>query len=303
MPTSYNLADKNIRKTYVYMTGFFIFVIFVGFVFSQVFARSEILYIAFIFALVMNFVSYWYSDKIVLAMYRAKQIEKRDNPEVYRIVENLCLTAGLPIPKIYIIPENQPNAFATGRSPQNASIVFTQGILQILDKRELEGVAAHELSHVGNRDILISTVAVVLAGFVAMMADFFMRLSFWGFRGRDNKNQNPIMLIVGVAAAILAPIAATLIQLAISRNRELLADSSGVLLTRDPEGLATALEKISRSNIPMMMANHATNHLFISDPEKKQRGEGEESISWFAKIFMTHPPIQERIRLLREMEK
>ncbi len=301
MATLYTLSESNIRKTWLYMFGFLIFVIFIGFIFAQASGRPEILYFAFVIALIMNFVSYYYSDKIVLAIYGAKEADKKTNPELYRIIENLTMSAGLPMPKIYIINEAQPNAFATGRSPNKAAIAFTRGIIEILDKRELEGVAAHELSHIGNRDILISTIAVILGGFVAMMADFFLRISFWGGRSRD-RNQNPAILIIAIVGAILAPIAATLIRLAISRKREFLADSSGALLTRDPEGLASALEKLSRSSQQLTNPNHATAHLFIVNPLKENENN-EENISWIAKLFMTHPPIQERIKILRSMEK
>lgn len=300
MPTLYTQKEKNIRKTFIYMTGFFVFVIFIGFIFAQALGSPNILYIAFIFALFMNFLSYWYSDKIVLTMYGARQIKKKDNPELHRIVENLCISAGLPVPKIYVIPDLSPNAFATGRNPKNASIAFTEGIIKLLDKRELEGVCAHELAHIGNRDILLSTIIVVLVGFVAILADLFLRFTFWGFGSRHSRNQNPIIFILAIIAAILAPIAATLIQLAISRKREFLADATGALTTRDPEGLASALEKIASSSIPMRRINHATAHLFIYSPLKQE--EKNSRTSWFAKLFMTHPPIEERIKALRGME-
>lgn len=299
MATLYTLSERNIHKTWLYMAGFLVFVVFMGFVFAQASGYRVILYFALAIALIMNFVSYYYSDKIVLAMYRAKEADKKSNPELYRIVENLTMSAGLPMPKIYLIDEAQPNAFATGRSPNHAVIAFTRGIVELLDKRELEGVTAHELSHIGNRDILISTIAVILAGFVATLADIFLRMSLWGGRNR-NRNQNPVILIVALVGAILAPIAATLIRLAISRKREFLADSSGALLTRDPEGLASALEKLERSQQPLNSPNHATAHLFIVNPLKETKN-GEQNISWITKLFMTHPPIKERIKLLREM--
>lgn len=299
MPTLYTLSENNIRKTWVYMIGFFLFVILIGFIFAQASGQPEILYFAIAVALIMNIISYYYSDKIVLAMYEAKEADRKNNPELYRIVENLTMSAGLPMPKIYIINEAQPNAFATGRSPNHAVIVFTQGIIELLDKRELEGVTAHELSHIGNRDILISTIAVILAGFVAIIADIFLRISFWGGRNR-NRNQNPIIFVIALVGALLAPIAATLIRLAISRKREFLADSTGALLTRDPEGLASALEKLERSQQPLNKVNHATAHLFIVNPLKENQDD-EQNISWIAKLFMTHPPIKERIKILRKM--
>ena len=295
----YSQQDKNVRKTWFLMTLFLVVVIGVGWAFSQIYGNPLILYIAVTFSLLMNFFSFWYSDKIVLKMSGAKPIEKKDNPELYRLAENLCITAGLPLPKIYVINDPAPNAFATGRNKEKAAVAVTTGLLERLDKTELEGVIAHELSHIGNRDILISTVIVVLVGFIAILSDFFLRFTIWGGRGRDREGDGRaqmIMMIVGIALAILAPIAATIIQLAISRKREFLADTSGALLTRYPEGLASALEKISRYSAPMKHANKATAHLYISSPFKGGKAKG-----FMAKLFMTHPPIEERIRLLREM--
>ena len=231
-------------------------------------------------------------------MARAVLVEHNQNPELYHIVENLCITAGLPVPRIYIIPENQLNAFATGRDKNHAVIAVTQGLLNRLNKTELEGVLAHELSHIGNKDMLLSTVVVILVGIIAMLSNMFMRVSFWGGRNRDNDNKaGALLMILGIVASILAPIAATLIQLAISRKREFLADASGALLTRYPEGLASALEKISSDPTPMRTANTATSHLYISNPFKGKQGQ-----SWFVKLFMTHPPVEERIKILRDMK-
>src|SRR3989344_3028238 len=248
MASIYAQADSNVRKTWLLMAGFFVFIVLLGWIFSYLLDSSAILYFAVFLSVAMSFGSYWYSDKIVLSMYRAQPIEKKDNPELYRIVENLCITAGLPVPKIYIIPEIQPNAFATGRNAKHAVVAVTQGLLKRLDKTELQGVLAHELSHIGNKDMLLSTIVAVLAGVVATLANLFMRVSFWGGgrRSNDNKgNAGLILMVLGIAAAILAPIAASLVQLAISRKREFLADADGSLLTRYPEGLAKALEKIS----------------------------------------------------------
>ncbi len=233
-------------------------------------------------------------------MCRAKPIEKKDNPELYRIVENLAITAGLPLPKIFVINESQPNAFATGRDAKHAVIAVTQGLLDKLERTELEGVIAHELSHIGNKDMLLQTVIVVLVGVVALLSNLFLRISFFGGMGRrdsrDSGNLGVILLILGIAAAILAPIAAMLIKMAISRKREFLADASGALLTRYPEGLARALEKISADSSPMKRANTSTAHLFISSPFK-----GKQSQSWFTKLFTTHPPVEERLKALRGM--
>jgi heat shock protein HtpX len=300
MSTLYSQAESNIHKTWFYLTGFLVFIIALGWLISFLTGSYVILWIAVAYSVLMSFFSYWYSDKIVLAMSRAKPIEKKDNPELYRLVENLCITAGLPLPKIYIIPEEQPNAFATGRDSKRAVIAITQGLLDKLERVELEGVIAHELSHIGNRDILLSTIVVVLVGVVVMITDLFFRISFYGgFGGRDSKDNGQlkiILLVVSLALAVLAPLFAVLIKLAISRKREFLADSSGALLTRYPEGLARALEKISRDPSPMKVANNSTAHLFIASPFK-----GKRARSWFTKLFMTHPPVEERVKALRGM--
>ncbi len=259
------------------------------------------MYFAVIFSILMNVAAYWYSDKIVLKMARAIPVEHKSAPELYHIVENLCITAGLPIPKIYLIRERQPNAFATGRDPKHAVIAVTEGLLEKLDRSELEGVLAHELSHVGNRDMLLSTVVVVLVGFISIISDMFLRSTFWGGMGRrDDRGSGQagaIMMVAGVALSILAPISATLIQLAISRKREFLADASGALLTRYPEGLASALQKISSDATPMRVANNTTAHLWLDNPFK-----GQKEVSFLRKLFMTHPPIEERIKALKGLK-
>lgn len=299
MPTLYTQADSNIRKTWILLVFFLFFIIVLGWLFSYLMDSQIILWIAVFFSILMSFSSYWYSDKIVLLMTRAKPIKKSDNPELYRIVENLCITAGLPLPKIYILNEAQPNAFATGRDPKHAVIALTKGLLDKLDRNELEGVIAHELSHIGNRDMFLGTVVVVLVGIVAIISNYFLRISYWGGRSRrGSRNQKgSLLFILGILAAILAPIAATLIKLAISRKREFLADATGALLTRYPEGLASALEKISSDPSVLRVANTSTAHLYISNPFK-----GKQSRSWFTKLFMTHPPTEERIRALRGIE-
>jgi heat shock protein HtpX len=298
MATLYTQADSNIRKTWLLFTFFLIFIIVLGWFFSYLLESQVILWIAVIFSLLMNFASYWYSDKIVLLLTKAKAIEKKDNPELYRIVENLSITAGLPTPKIYILEEAQPNAFATGRDSNHAVIAVTRGLLEKLDRVELEGVIAHELSHIGNKDMLLSSMIVVLAGIASIISDFFLRISYWGGgRRRDRDSRVSILFFFGIAAAVLAPIAATLIRLSISRKREFLADATGALLTRYPEGLARALEKISMDNNPLRVANNATSHLYISNPFK-----AKQSPNWLVKLFMTHPPVEERIKALREMK-
>ncbi|MFA7170351.1 MAG: M48 family metallopeptidase, partial [Candidatus Paceibacterota bacterium] len=225
----------------------------------------------------------------------AEPIKKEDSPELYRIVENLSIASGIPMPKVFILNEAQPNAFATGRDEKHAVIAVTKGLLGKLERNEIEGVIAHEISHIRNKDILLQTAVVVLVGIITIVSDFFIRISFYS-GDRDNKN-NGIMIVLGIIAAVLAPIAASLIQLSISRKREFLADASGALLTRYPEGLASALEKISSDSTPIRTANNSNAHLFISSPLR-----GKESKSWFSKLFLTHPPVEERIANLRGMK-
>ncbi|EKE25115.1 MAG: hypothetical protein ACD_5C00289G0004 [uncultured bacterium] len=290
MASLYTEADKNTRLTWIYITGFLIFVIGVGYFFAQIMGSRGILYGAVLFSTLMSVGSYWWSDKIVLSMSGAKEVTHDNARELYHLVENLCITAGLPTPKIYIIEDSAPNAFATGRNPEHGVICVTTGILQKLEKNELEGVLAHELSHIGNRDILLSTVVVVLVGFIALIADWFQHWAFFGGGDDDNENSNPLFMIAGILLSLLAPLAATLIQLAISRKREYLADASAALLTRYPEGLARALEKISSDKEPLEAANRATAHLYIANPFKGGN---------IAKLFSTHPPIEERVARLR----
>lgn len=295
MATLYTQQRSNIAKTWVYMTGFFLLLIGIGFFVSQYYGNANILYIFAGFSIFMNVISYWYSDKIVLSMYRAVPVAKADNPELYTIVENLAITAGLPMPRVYIVPDTAPNAFATGRDKNHASIAVTSGLLSILNKNELEGVVAHEMAHVGNRDILIATVVVVLVGLVSIIANIFTNsLFFGGGRNRNREGSSPIFMIIGIVFIVLSPIVAMLIQFAISRKREYLADASGALLTRYPEGLASALEKISKYSQPLQRVNAATAHLFISNP---LGGSGKK----IAGLFATHPPAEDRIRILRNM--
>lgn len=303
MASLYTQSDSNRRKTWLLLTVFFVVIILIGYVFSYSMQNSSILYGAVIFSFVFSFFSYWFSDKIVLAMSKAKEIDHESNRELYHLVENLCLTAGLPLPKIYLIDDTAPNAFATGRDKDHAVIAVTSGLLQKLDKAELEGVIAHELSHIGNRDILLSTLVTVLVGIIVLLADWFRRWSFFGGgrRRSNDSGDNQLGLIIGIAAivlSILAPIFAYLIQFSISRKREFLADADGALLTRYPEGLARALEKISADPEPLEVANRATAHLYIASPLKEDAGR---RTSWLTRAFSTHPPIQERIKKLRDM--
>ena len=289
----YTHKSANIRKTWLLISLFLILIIAVGWVVSLAFENQAILYGAVSFSLVMNILAYWFSDKIALSIARAKPVERRDLPELYNIVENLSIAAGLPMPRLYIINEPQINAFATGRNPKNSTVAVTTSALQKLNRTELEGVLAHELSHIGNRDILVSTIAVVLSGVIAMIADIFLRSLMWS---DGDRRGGGLVVVAAVAAAILAPFAAMLLRLSVSRKREFLADASGALLTRYPEGLASALEKIGHDANLMRSASDATAHLYISNPFK-----GKERASWFVKLFMTHPPIEERIEILRGM--
>ncbi len=271
---------------------FLVFIIALGWVFSRNFGDPSILYIAIGFSFFMNSLSYWFSDKIALAINGAHPLNHEQNPEILHLVENLCITAGLPLPKIYLIDEPAINAFATGRNKEHATIALTRGAVEKLNRAELEGVIAHELSHIGNKDILLSTVVVVLVGFIALISHWFLRFSFFGGRrGRDNEGGS-YLAIAGIILAILSPLAATLIQLAISRKREYLADADGALLTRYPEGLASALEKIAQDQTLLPYANDATAHLYIANQFKGKK---------LSSFFSTHPPIEERIRILRGM--
>jgi len=295
----YTQVDSNNRKTWLYLFGFLILIIGLGWLISYLMQSQFILWLAVALSIGLSFFSYWFSDKIVLRIARAKLIEKKDNPELYRLVENLCITAGLPVPKVYIIQEAQPNAFATGRDPKHGVIAVTTGLLEQLDRVELEGVIAHELAHIGNKDILLSTMVVVMVGVVVIITDFFFRMAFWGGgNGRDSGSGQAriIMIAIALILAILAPLLAQMMKMAISRKREFLADATGALLTRYPDGLARALEKISRNATPLKTANDATSHLFIVSPFK-----GKESKSWLHRLFMTHPPIEDRVRRLKEV--
>ena len=299
MSTLYTHKDENIQKTLVLIGVFLVVVLGLGYMLSVVYNNQFILTIAIIFAVVMNITSFWYSDKIALSMAHAELADENEYTDLHNIVENLSITAGLPKPQVWIIPDEAPNAFATGRDAKHASVAVTIGLLRILNKTELEGVIAHELSHVGNRDILLQSMVAVLVGFVSLIAQFVTRSLFWGgMRGRDDRNDGGVIAIVGIVFIILSPIIATLIQLAISRKREFLADASGALLTRYPEGLASALQKISAySGAPMQSANSATAHMYIANPF----GNGASVGKKISNLFATHPPVEERIKALTDM--
>jgi len=296
MSNLYTHQAQNSFKTWALMTLFFALIIMLGWFFSYFYNDVSLLFIAVVIAIFMNIFSYWFSDKIVLKLHRAKPATREEYFDLWNAVENLSISAGLPMPRLYVIEDNAPNAFATGRNKEHAVICVTTGLLNILDKNELEGVISHELSHIGNRDMLLSTVIVVMAGFVALLSDFFLRSQMWN-NSRRNQSGGAPLLVIGLVLAILTPLAATLIQLAISRKREFLADATGALLTRYPEGLANALRKISAASMSLERANNATAHLFISNPF------GSKSRSGFHKLFMTHPPIEDRIRALTSQTK
>ena len=296
MASVYTHQTQNIRKTWLIMLVFLVVVVGGGYVVAVQTGSYAILVIAVVFALIMNVTSFWFSDKIAIKSARALPADERTYRDLHNIVENLAITAGLPQPKVYIINDPAPNAFATGRSPQHAAVAVTTGLLQTLNTTELEGVVAHELSHVGNRDILVMSVVIVLVGFIAIISDIMWRVSLFGGGNRD-RGGNPILLIAGIVLIVLGPIVAQLMQLAVSRKREFLADASGALLTRYPEGLASALEKIGGYAHPMKKTSSATAHMFISNPFGATSKQGR----MMRKLFSTHPPMEERIAALREM--
>ncbi|HVM73576.1 MAG TPA: M48 family metalloprotease [Candidatus Paceibacterota bacterium] len=296
MASLYTQQSKNVFRTWLLMGVFLTIVIIVGFLAAQYYGDPTILYFAVGFALLTNVWAYWFSASIAIRSVGAMPADPLRYKELHRIVENLAITAGLPKPQVYIIEDPAPNAFATGRDKDHAVIAVTTGLLGMMDENELSGVVAHELSHVGNRDILVMTVAVVLVGFISVLANIFLRISFFG-GGRDNRNGGPLLLIAAVLAMILAPIAATLIELAISRKREFLADASGALLTRYPEGLESALQKLGQYQAPMLRASTTTAHMFITNPFG-----AHPAGAWIQKLFSTHPPIEERIEALEGLK-
>lgn len=291
----YSQIDSNKRKTALLIAIFLILIMALGW-FLGVYMNYgyELFLFAVVFSIVSALTGYYAGDKLALATTGAKEIAREDNPYVYRMVENLCLVQGMPVPKVYMIPSGALNAFATGRDPAHASIALTTGIVEALENEELEGVIAHELSHIKNYDIRVMTIVVVLVGMIALLSDMFFRVRLFGGGNRENKGGGQfgaIIVIVGVVLLVLSPIVAELIKLAVSRRREYLADASGALLTRYPEGLARALEKIS-AGPAMPHASAATAHLFIANPFKKHAISG---------LFSTHPPIEERVARLRAM--
>lgn len=297
----YQEIARNKRRTWFLILGFIIFNVTVGWIFAEILGYGQgTIILAVITSLFIALISYYQGDRVALWTAGAQAVTKQENPYVYRLVENLCITAGIPTPKIHIIPDPAMNAFATGRDPQHASIALTTGIIEQLENEELEGVIAHELSHIKNFDIRLSTIVIILVGMVALMADFFIRARYFGFGRRDSDRQSgqigAILMIIGLILAILSPVIAQLIQLAISRKREFLADASGALMTRYPEGLARALEKIQTDTRALQRANNATAHLYLASPF----GQSRRSLRT---LFSTHPPLEERIRILRQIKK
>lgn len=296
--TVYQDRARNVTKTWFLMLTFLIMVIGLGWAVSWYFNSPAILYVAVIFAVVMNIASFWFSDRIVLRLAGAQEISRESHFTLWNTVENLSITAGLPMPDVYIIGDSIPNAFATGRDQKHAVVAVTTGLVDMLSETELQGVIAHELAHIQNRDILLQTVVVILVGFVALLSDFFLRLTIFGGGGdRGEGRAQLLFVLLGIALAILSPIIATVIKLAISRKREFLADATGALITRYPEGLASALEKISNysSGKEMKRANHATAHLYFASPF----GQHERVKGFMNRLFATHPPISDRLAALR----
>jgi len=300
----YNQITSNKRNTWFLLIIFIAFFLGLGYVFGLFYGEGDeksaigLMGIFGIAAMVYAAISYYAAGKLTLAISHAKEIQKSDQPELYRAVENLSIASGIPTPKIYLIDDTALNAFATGRDPKHAAVAITKGLLDKLDKSELEGVMAHELSHVQNYDIRLQSITVALVGLIALISDIFLRSLFYGGRNRSRSRGkgNAIILLIGIVLAILSPIIAKLMHLAISREREFLADASGVLLTRYPDGLARALEKISKDTEPLEVANKATAHLYIENPLRNETG-----MKWLNNLFSTHPPIEDRIARLKSM--
>ncbi len=298
----YNQIASNKRNTWFILIIFVAFFLGVGYVFGLAYGEGDeqaaigLMGMFGIGAMIYAAISYYSAGRLTLAIARAKEISKSEQPELYRVVENLSIAGGVPTPKIYLIDDTALNAFATGRDPKHASVAITKGLLDQLDKPELEGVMAHELSHVKNYDIRLQSITVALVGLIALVSDIFLRSMFYGRRSRRSSKNGGIFILVGIALAILSPIIAKLMHLAISREREYLADASGALLTRYPEGLARALEKISKDVEPLEVANKATAHLYIENPLRNAHAG-----KWLNSLFATHPPVADRIQRLRSM--
>jgi heat shock protein HtpX len=300
----YEEIAQNKRRTWLLIIGAFVLLGAVGYLLGLIYAAGPVgLVIALILAAVMSVGSYRYGDRVVLASARAREVTPQQEPRLHNIVEGLAIAAGIPKPRVHVVPEQAPNAFATGRDPEHSSVAVTQGLLDTMNRVELEGVIGHELSHVVDRDILVGTVVATLAGAVILLSEFFMRTWWWGgLRGRDDRNggggATAILFAVGFVLLILAPIFAQIIRFSVSRQREYLADAQGAMLTRYPPGLVSALRKIAAASaIPMRSANNATAHLWLNQPSRVQG----DKMGGLEKLFSTHPPIEDRIRRLEEM--
>ncbi len=298
MATLYTHRDVNKRKTWALLTGFFVFIVILVYFSNQYYGDPNSTYVAIFFVSLFTFGNFWISHKLILMTNNAHEIKPENNLELYRLVENLSITAGLPVPKIYLINDASPNAFATGRNTKHAVVAVTSGLLAKLERDELEGVLAHELAHIGNRDMFLATAVSVSVGLIVLLADWLSRTLLFGEHRRDNNSERNgvLFLVLAVSTSIIVPLLAYLMQFAVSRKREFMADADGVLLTRNPEGLARALEKISADPAPLATANRATAHLFIASPFKEKQRHG-----FLARAFMTHPPVEERIKKLRDL--
>lgn len=297
----YEQVDQNKRRSTIIMVLFVMVITLFAWFLAQVLGYGlEMVGIALIFAGIMSFVSYWWSDKIILTISGARPANKKQDFVFFTVTENIAMAARIPMPQLYVINDTATNAFATGRDPQHAVVCATTGLLEKLDRTELEGVVAHELSHIRNYDIRLMSIVTILVGMVTLLADLFLRGMGFKSRGRDKSGGSlgAILFFVGIILALLSPLIARLMKLAISRRREFLADASAVMLTRQPDGLAKALEKIAADKEPLEAANKATAHLYITNPLKNRH----DKIGWFANLFNTHPPVEERIKALREME-
>jgi heat shock protein HtpX len=288
----YSAIAANKRKTWFIMALFVAIIAGLGWIISNLYGQPSFLYLALGIGAVYALIQYFMASKLALAMNGAKEIQKKDNPRFFRIVENLSITTGMPMPKVYVIDDPAPNAFATGRDPNHAVVAASTGLIDIMDDTELEAVMAHEMGHVKNYDIRVMMIVFGLVSAIGLIADLIMHMMWFGGNNNEERPSNPIFMVLGIVAIIIAPIVATLVQLAVSRRREYLADSTGALTTRYPEGLARALEKIRDAGSTMRRQNSATAHLFFANPLKGGIG----------KLFSTHPPIEDRIRRLREME-
>jgi heat shock protein HtpX len=286
----YSAIAKNKRKTVFIMLAFLVFAGLLAWLLGAIYGQSTF-YAVLIFAVVYTVIMYFAGARLSLAVNGAHEIQKRDDPRLWRIVENLAITDGLPMPRVFIMDDPAPNAFATGRKPDVSAVCVTQGLLNIMDDQELEGVLAHELGHIKNYDMRVNMIAFALSAIIAIIADFILRMTW--FSDRDEENNNQALFFLGIVAAILAPLVATLIQLAVSRKREYLADATGALTTRYPQGLASALAKIGQVGSATRVQNTGTAHLFFANPLKGHS---------LSNLFSTHPPIEERIKRLKEME-